>query len=91
MICELGAELLKQIYIAEQVDMADLKGLGETIAEDVGMPQLAETVQTLMSYGLVVDAVAQRDEAMPQQAWASLDTAHVTPKGLSVLCHLGIL
>ncbi len=91
MICELGAELLKQIYIAEQVEMADLKGLSETIAEDVGMTQFAETVQTLMNYGLVVDAVAQCDEATPQQTWASLDAAHVTPKGLSVLCHLGIL
>lgn len=91
MICELGAELLKQIYIAEQIEVVDLKEIGETIADDVGMNQFAETVQSLMNYGLVVDAVAQCDELESKQAWASLDAARVTPKGLSVLCHLGIL
>ncbi|WP_346353050.1 hypothetical protein [Azotosporobacter soli] len=89
MIGELGAELLKQIYLAEQTKRADLKEVGETIADSVGRPRLAETVQNLQDYGLMV--AAQCDAAERQEDWNSLAAAHVTPRGLSVLCHLGIL
>ncbi len=88
MIGELGAELLKQIYLAEQTK-TERKAVGETIADSVGRPRLAETVQNLQDYGLMV--AAQCDAAERQEDWNSLNAAHVTPRGLSVLCHLGIL
>lgn len=91
MICELGAELLKQIYIAEQAEMMDLQAVSEKMADGVGMQHFAETVQTLMEYGLVVDAVAESGDDATMRSWASIEAARVTPKGLSVLCHLGIL